>query len=137
MKTLIKDDQGSVSFFVLVLSIALLAMMGLVMDTGRGFTAHTQVQAYVDNVALAMARELDGEPGAIDRAKAIMNAAGPLSSAAVNKSSTLTTEFGASSVDTFDTFDPSTGGRLAQVGRGKAADVDRAVQAARQEFDSG
>ncbi|MEL7346169.1 MAG: pilus assembly protein TadG-related protein [Pseudomonadota bacterium] len=106
MKTLIKDDQGSVSFFVLVLSIALLAMMGLVMDTGRGFTAHTQVQAYVDNVALAMARELDGEPGAINRAKAIMNAAGPISSAAVNKSSTLTTDFGASSVDTFDTFDP-------------------------------
>lgn len=39
--------------------------------------------------------------------------------------------------ETFETYDPSTGWELAQVGRGKAADVDLAVQAARQEFDSG
>lgn len=39
--------------------------------------------------------------------------------------------------DTFSTHDPSTGQILAQVGRGKAADVDKAVQAARNEFDAG
>lgn len=39
--------------------------------------------------------------------------------------------------ETFATYDPSSGRLLANVGRGTAADIDRAVQAARHEFDSG
>jgi aldehyde dehydrogenase (NAD+) len=38
---------------------------------------------------------------------------------------------------TFDTFDPSTGEVLAKVAEGDAADVDRAVKAAREAFDRG
>lgn len=37
----------------------------------------------------------------------------------------------------FDTIDPSSGISLAQVGRGRAADIDRAVKAARRAFDQG
>lgn len=39
--------------------------------------------------------------------------------------------------DTIQTIDPSTGSTLAQVPRGQAADVDKAVSAARAVFDSG
>ncbi|MEL6264433.1 MAG: Tad domain-containing protein [Pseudomonadota bacterium] len=114
----VRDEEGSVTFFVLVLSVGLMAMMGLVMDTGRTFAAHSQVQAYVDNVAMAMARELDGKAelrdddgnliraGAIDRAKAIMGAAGDLSAAAVTKASTMTgTSLGNGSSD-FAIYEP-------------------------------
>jgi len=38
---------------------------------------------------------------------------------------------------TFDSIDPSSGGHLATVARGQAADIDRAVSAARKAFDSG
>lgn len=38
---------------------------------------------------------------------------------------------------TFDTFDPSTGRLLAQVGRGQSEDVNQAVLAARRAFDQG
>ena len=39
--------------------------------------------------------------------------------------------------DTFATLDPATGEVLAQVAKGEAADIDRAVKAARAAFDSG
>jgi len=38
---------------------------------------------------------------------------------------------------TFPVYDPATGEEVAQVARGNAADIDRAVQAARKAFDSG
>jgi phenylacetaldehyde dehydrogenase len=38
---------------------------------------------------------------------------------------------------TFDTLNPATGERLAEVAHGEAADIDRAVRAARRAFDSG
>jgi len=41
------------------------------------------------------------------------------------------------SQDTFATLDPATGEVLAQVAKGEAADIDRAVKAARAAFDSG
>ncbi len=43
----------------------------------------------------------------------------------------------AASGKTFATHDPATGDRLAEVAEGDAADIDRAVQAARRAFDGG
>ncbi|MEL6198451.1 MAG: Tad domain-containing protein, partial [Pseudomonadota bacterium] len=118
MATFHQDERGAVGVFVLVLSIGLLAMMGLVMDTGRTFAVHTQGQAYVDNVALAMARELDGQgpefdedgnlvrAGARDRAKAIMSAAGDISEAAIQKSTTMAGDFVDSGATDFEIFQP-------------------------------
>ncbi|MEM6487064.1 MAG: Tad domain-containing protein [Pseudomonadota bacterium] len=105
-----REERGSVTFFVLVLSVGLMAMMGLVMDTGRTFSAHSQVQAYVDNVALAMARELDGQPMARDRARAIMQASGSLVSTltgpAIEKSSTMTGDALGDGGKDFTIFEP-------------------------------
>jgi phenylacetaldehyde dehydrogenase len=39
--------------------------------------------------------------------------------------------------DTFPVIDPSTGEKVAEVAEGKAADIDKAVKAARKAFDSG
>jgi acyl-CoA reductase-like NAD-dependent aldehyde dehydrogenase len=44
-------------------------------------------------------------------------------------------QLAASDGERFDVLDPSTGGRIAQVPRGKRADVDRAIAAARAAFD--
>lgn len=70
------DERGAIAFLMLVLSIGILTLMGLVMDTGRGYSAHTQMQSYTDNVALAMASELDGKPGARTRALSLLGSEG-------------------------------------------------------------
>ncbi|MEM6488267.1 MAG: Tad domain-containing protein [Pseudomonadota bacterium] len=102
MRGYINDDRGSVTFFVVVLSIFLLAFVGLVMDTGRSFSAHSQMQAYVDNVALAMARELDRSSDSVVRAQAIAGEAnGLLSGAAIGKSSTMVGDLGAEGGESF------------------------------------
>lgn len=46
----------------------LLVIVGLVVDIGRVMGIHSQVNSYSDRVALAAAAELDGRPGALQRA---------------------------------------------------------------------
>ncbi|MEM6356674.1 MAG: Tad domain-containing protein [Pseudomonadota bacterium] len=88
MKEFRQNEEGAITFFVLILSVGLIAMAGLVMDSGRTYSAHSQAQAYMDHIALAMANELDGTSTSMDRARAIGEAAGAYGSA-INKSSTL------------------------------------------------
>ena len=69
------DDRGTVTTFVLVMSVGMFLLAGLVIDFGRTFAAHSQMQGYADAMALAAARELDGESDAIARAQAVVDTA--------------------------------------------------------------
>ncbi|MEM9145558.1 MAG: pilus assembly protein TadG-related protein [Pseudomonadota bacterium] len=53
---------------VLILSILLFGTTGMVLDSGRVYQMHSKMQSFADQVALAAAAELDGEPDAIQRA---------------------------------------------------------------------
>lgn len=70
------DQAGSVTIQVLVMSLLLLGTTGLVLDAGRAFSTHSQMQAFADQVALAAASELDRKPDSIDRARAAALGAG-------------------------------------------------------------
>lgn len=63
-----KEDKGSVTLQVIFFSLLLLATTGLVLDSGRLYTQHSQMQAFTDQMALAAASELDGQDDAITRA---------------------------------------------------------------------
>ena len=52
----------------LIMTVMLLGFGTLVVDIGRLYNLHSQMQSYVDQVALAAAAELDGEADAIERA---------------------------------------------------------------------
>ncbi|MDA7427628.1 pilus assembly protein TadG-related protein [Primorskyibacter aestuariivivens] len=62
--------------YVLILSLLLLPVFCifalLIIDVTRGNNAHGDLQSAADAMALAAARELDGEPGAINRARGAM-----------------------------------------------------------------
>ncbi len=53
---------------MIVFSLLLLGSTGLVLDAGRVYTQHSQLQAYSDQMAIAAANELDGQPDSIERA---------------------------------------------------------------------
>ncbi|MEM7668211.1 MAG: Tad domain-containing protein, partial [Pseudomonadota bacterium] len=63
-----RSERGSITIQVVIMSILLLGALGLVIDSGRLYATHSQMQAYADQVALAAANELDGEDDAIHRA---------------------------------------------------------------------
>lgn len=63
-----RDQRGSITMQVIVFSILLLGTSGLVLDSGRLYGMHSQMQAYADHMALAAANELDGRDDAIARA---------------------------------------------------------------------
>ena len=62
------EQEGAVTIFTVVTFAFLMAFAGLVFDIGRVYNLHSQAQAYVDEVALAAAAELDGTSGSLDRA---------------------------------------------------------------------
>ncbi|TDW37035.1 putative Flp pilus-assembly TadE/G-like protein [Rhizobium azibense] len=64
------DHHGYVIALTLVAMPLLLGFSLLVIDVGRSGNLHTDLQAAVDAMALAGARELDGRDDAIDRADA-------------------------------------------------------------------
>ena len=68
------DTKGVVTVQMVMFSIMLFGGVGLMMDFGRAYSAHSQMQAFVDQVALAAASELDGKSDAITRATAAANA---------------------------------------------------------------
>lgn len=65
-----RETEGSVTLQVLVMSLLLLGTTGLVLDAGRAFSTHSQMQAFADQVALAAAAELDRRDDSILRARA-------------------------------------------------------------------
>ena len=61
-------ERGALSIYVVLLSVLLLGIVGLVVDSGRVYSTHSRMQAFADHIALAAANELDGTETAIERA---------------------------------------------------------------------
>lgn len=83
----VNDTRAIVTVQMVMFSVMLFGGVGLMMDFGRAYSAHSQMQGYIDQVALAAARQLDGKPDAIARATTAANA--------VSKGSTFVTGSGA------------------------------------------
>jgi Putative Flp pilus-assembly TadE/G-like len=83
---LLKGVRGSMTIPAIVMFALLVAVGGLGIDLQRLYGAHGQMQAYVDDVALAAAAELDGQSGALSRAvdAAIGGSHGPLLNTSTN-----------------------------------------------------
>ncbi len=62
------DQRGSVTIQIIIFSLLLFGVAGLVLDSGRVYTTHSQMQAFADQMALVAANELDGRDDAIQRA---------------------------------------------------------------------
>lgn len=62
------EDRGAVAIYVGLTSVVMLGFGALVVDGGRLFTVHTELQNAADAAALAGAAELDGNTDAITRA---------------------------------------------------------------------
>lgn len=72
-----RDERGTVAIQTLIFSVLLFGTTGLVLDAGRVYATHSQMQAYADQMALAAANELDGRDDAIERAtRAVFGADG-------------------------------------------------------------
>ena len=80
LKRLIKDESGTVVVWTTIGMTGFIAVGALVLDGGRMFNLHSQMQSYADHVALAAAAELAGDSAAIGRAvtAAAGGAAGPI-----------------------------------------------------------
>ena len=63
-------EAGGVLVFWAVSIVALLGMVTLTFDLGRVSSTHSELQSFADNIAIAAAAELDGDPDAITRAHA-------------------------------------------------------------------
>ncbi len=63
-----RDERGSVTLQMIFFSLMLLGTTALVLDSGRLYTQHSQMQAFADQMALAAANELDGQEDSIPRA---------------------------------------------------------------------
>lgn len=68
VQAMIRQEKGSITMYVVVMSILLMGAMGLVLDSGRVYATHSQMQAFADHIALAAANELDGSELSIERA---------------------------------------------------------------------
>ncbi len=75
------DTAGIVTVQMVMFSVLLFGGVGLMMDFGRAYSAHSQMQGFIDQVALAAAGQLDGKSDSIARATAAAQA--------VSKSSAL------------------------------------------------
>ena len=67
------DQSAVITVQMVMLSVLVFGGMGLMMDFGRAYSAHSQMQGYIDQVALAAAQELDGQSDAISRATTAAN----------------------------------------------------------------
>ncbi len=68
------EESGAYTIFAVIGFAMLMVFVGLVIDTGRVMNIHSQASSYADRVALAAATELDGRPGALNRALAAARA---------------------------------------------------------------
>ncbi len=74
-KAFARCDAGSVLLFFVICLVAILGIVALSFDMGRRASTQTDMQSFVDNVALAAAGELDGQADAITRATSAANTA--------------------------------------------------------------
>mgnify|MGYP002622174714 FL=1 len=95
-------ERGAVSAILVVILVALLGLVGLVFDLARGWINQTELQAVADAAALAGATQLDGAPGARDRAVA-------LATGAVARNDESFTRRGAGNAGAFDLVFPCGG----------------------------
>ncbi|NOD88217.1 hypothetical protein GS646_20460 [Ruegeria sp. HKCCD4315] len=63
-----KDDHGTVAILWGTAFVAFLGFFAITLDVGRLSSTHAELQSFADNVSLAAAAELDGQPDAISRA---------------------------------------------------------------------
>jgi len=81
LRAFVRAEDGALTVFIVIMFVAMVGMIGLIIDVGRILNIHSQASSYVDRAALTAAAELDGEPGALQRAvRAAIGdaAAGPL-----------------------------------------------------------
>lgn len=95
-------ERGAVSAIIVVILVALLGLVGLVFDLARGWIYQTELQAVTDAAALAGATQLDGAPGARERAVA-------LATGAVARNDESFTRRGAGGTGAFDLVFPCGG----------------------------
>ena len=68
IKQFASREDGSLLVFFLISVVTILGIVALSFDLGRRASTQTDMQSFADNVALAAAGELDGQPDAIARA---------------------------------------------------------------------
>lgn len=68
IKAFLRREDGTLLVFFMVSAITILAIVALSFDLGRRASTQTDMQAFVDNVVLAAAGELDGSSDAIANA---------------------------------------------------------------------
>ena len=73
IESFLRREDGSLLVFFMVSAITVLGIVALSFDLGRRASTQTDMQAFVDNVVLAAAGELDGSELAIDNATRAAN----------------------------------------------------------------
>ncbi len=68
IKAFLRREDGTLMVFFMVSAITILGIVALSFDLGRRASTQTDMQAFVDNVVLAAAGELNGTSGAITNA---------------------------------------------------------------------
>lgn len=66
------DCRGGLTIFQLMMMILLFGILGLLVDSSRSYVAHTNMQDFVDDMALAAANELDRREDSIERADEVI-----------------------------------------------------------------
>ena len=64
-----RDEEGALLVFFALCCAAIFLIAALSFDLGRRASTQTELQSFADNVSLAAAGELNGFPGAIERAE--------------------------------------------------------------------
>ncbi|MES0827674.1 TadE/TadG family type IV pilus assembly protein [Ruegeria sp. SCP11] len=62
-----KDERGTVVILWGTALVAFIGFFAITLDVGRLSSTHAELQSFADNVALAAAAELDGQPDALTR----------------------------------------------------------------------
>jgi len=66
---LVRDERGQIIMMFTIMVPVIMGTIGLAVEAGRFYLLHSQLQDLADAAALAGAKELKGDAGAIDRAK--------------------------------------------------------------------
>ncbi|PWK56852.1 TadE/TadG family type IV pilus assembly protein [Silicimonas algicola] len=72
-KRFAKDETGALLVFFAICCAAIFLLAALSFDIGRRASTQSELQSFVDNVALAAAGELNGFPGALQRSQNAAN----------------------------------------------------------------